>query len=181
MYQIHHASPEQTVFQLLPVFIRIDQGLSVFARIVYQVKHCVGAIISILRGVVSVFELYITSQDTWVHSSSINRTVHVIAAVVLVGGVTSIQLPDHDALHAVQFIFHVFLIVLFQQLPSITHMLIIRFSYNNLVHVTSLVYRKLELVKLGGVSFIVNIAYFVVSFHKLSRTVRYCIFDVFHV
>ena len=118
---------------------------------------------------------YVTVHCTVFHSSSANVTVHVAFHAQLLGGVTLIPSLLHDALHAVQLILHVLLIVPTPHAPSFGHIDVFKSLYNTFVHVTVEPYVNPVVVNVGNVSFIVNVALVVLVFHNLSLTVRLCV------
>lgn len=119
--------------------------------------------------------VYVTVHCTVLHSSSANVTVHVASHSPLVGGVTLIPLLLHVALHAVQLIFHVLLIVLAPHAPSLAHILVIKSLYNTFVPLTTVAYVNVGVSNVGAVLLIVNVALAILVFHCLSLTVTYCV------
>ena len=124
--------------------------------------------------------VYVTVPCSVLHSSSANVTVHVASHSPLVGGVTLIPLLLHVALHAVQLIFHVLLILLAPHAPSIAHILLIKSLYNTFVPLTTVEYVNALVLNVGSVLSIVNVALTVVSFHNVSLTVTLCVLLIHH-
>ena len=114
----HHAVWIHAPLSVLPANVAVTfHVVQLFnAGLYVHVPH-VGAFVSYV---------YVTVHCTVLHSSSANVTVHVASHSPLLGGVTLIPLLLHVALHAVQLIFHVLLILLAPHAPSFAHILLIK-------------------------------------------------------
>ena len=115
---VHHAvwihAPLSVLFANVALTFHVVQLFNAGEYV--QLPH-VGAFVSYV---------YVTVPVTVLFSSSVNVTVHVALHSPLLGGVTLIPLLLHDALHAVQLIFHVLLILLAPHAPSFAHILLIK-------------------------------------------------------
>jgi len=76
--------------------------------------------------------------------------------------------------------FPLLLIVPVPQFPSIGFILVIKLLYNVFVHVTTVPYVNVDVVNVGCVSVIVNVALAVLVFHCASLTVKFCTLLVHH-
>ena len=144
---------------------------------VYVVHHFLHAATLLVNVTVGFFVsyVYVTVHCTVLHSSSANVTVHVALHSPPLTAVTFIPFPSHTALHAVQLILHVLLIVVAPHAPSFAHILLIKSLYNTFVPLTTVLYVNDDVVNVGAVLLIVNVALAVLVFHNLSLTVTYCV------
>ena len=92
---------------------------------VVAVLHATAFVVNVTVGFF-VSYVYVTVHCTVLHSSSLNVTVHVALHSALLGGVTLIPFVLQLALHAVQLILHVLLIVPAPHAPSFAHILLIK-------------------------------------------------------
>ena len=150
--------------------------------IVYVVHHFLHATAFVVNVTLGFFVsyVYVTVHCTVLFSSSLNVTVHVALHSPLLGGVTLIPFVLQLALHAVQLILHVLLIVLLPHAQSVAHILLIKSLYNVFVHVTTVLYVNAAVPNVGAVLLTVIVALAVLVFHNLSLTVTYCVLLTHH-